>query len=194
MTPLAMRFRTILLAGALAALCAAAAMAQTSGAAPPEPADYRMDQFRAPVPATLAGGKVVETEEARRVWETKGAVFIDVLPHAPKPANLPADTVWREKARRDIPGSIWLPDTGYGALAAATLAYFERGLARASAGDKARPLLFYCLADCWQSWNAAKRALSLGYRNVIWYPQGSDGWEDAGFALENRSPEPRDRD
>jgi len=28
--------------------------------------------------------------------------------------------IWREKTRRDIPGSIWLPDTGYGELAGET--------------------------------------------------------------------------
>ena len=191
MTSIATQFRSILLAGALAALGAASALAQTPREIPPEPAGYRMEQFRAPVPATLAGAKVVGTDEVRKLWETKAAVFIDVLPRAPKPTNLPPDTVWRDKPRRDIPGSIWLVDTGYGALAAPTLAYFERGLAKASGGDKARPLVFYCLTDCWMSWNAGKRALTLGYSNVIWYPQGTDGWESAGFALEDRVPEPR---
>ena len=42
-------------------------------------------------------------------------------------------------------------------------AYFADGLERAARGDQSTPLVFYCLADCWQSWNAAKRALSLGY-------------------------------
>ena len=27
------------------------------------------------------------------------------------------------------------------------------------------------------SWNAAKRVLTMGYRNVAWYPDGTDGWE-----------------
>ena len=37
-----------------------------------------------------------------------------MLPRPPKPNNLPAGTVWRDKPRLNIPGSIWLPDTGYG--------------------------------------------------------------------------------
>ncbi len=38
------------------------------------------------------------------------------------------------------------------------------------------PVLFFCLAECWMSWNAAKRALEYGYSNVFWYPEGTDGW------------------
>jgi coenzyme PQQ precursor peptide PqqA len=40
------------------------------------------------------------------------------------------------------------------------------------------------------SWNAAKRALALGYRNVVWYPEGSDGWAAAGLPLQAAEPEP----
>src|SRR5258708_39901273 len=84
---------------------------------PPEPEGYRTDNYRAPVPATLAGGKVLATQEAEAIWRAGTGVFIDVLPRAPKPQNLPAGTVWRDRPRLNIPGSIWLPDTGYGSLA-----------------------------------------------------------------------------
>jgi PQQ-dependent catabolism-associated CXXCW motif protein len=160
---------------------------------PPEPEGYRMEEYRAPVPATLAGARVIDTAEAERVWESKAAAFVDVLPQPPKPANLPAGTVWRDKPRHDIPGSIWLPDTGYGLMPDDRMDYFQRGLAKASGGDKARALVFYCLDNCWMSWNAAKRAISLGYSAVSWYPAGTDGWSEAGLPLELRSPEPRDR-
>jgi len=46
------------------------------------------------------------------------------------------------------------------------------------------------MADCWMSWNAGKRALSLGYVHVLWYPDGTDGWAAAGYPLEERNPEP----
>ena len=92
--------------------------------------------------------------------------------------------------RLDIPGSLWLPDTGYGELAPVMLDYFRRGLDRALDGRQ-RPLVFYCLKDCWMSWNAAKRALAQGYSNVAWYPGGSDGWAAAGLPVEKRTPEPR---
>jgi len=157
----------------------------------PEPEGYRTDNYRAPVLATLAGARVLATGEAEAIWRAGAGVFIDVLPHAPKPQNLPAGTIWREKPRLNIPGSIWLPDTGYGALAAATDDYLRHGLARASGGNHATLLVIYCQADCWMSWNAAKRALSYGYRNVAWYPDGTDGWQRADLPAAESQPEPR---
>jgi PQQ-dependent catabolism-associated CXXCW motif protein len=171
---------------------AAAVGGETNAAKPAEPAGYRLSDYRAPVPATLKGAKVLDTARAAEIWQARSAVFIDALPRPPKPEGLPKDAVWREQPRFDIPGSVWLPDTGYGELAAPTQRYFERGLARASGGDKKKPLVFYCLADCWMSWNAAKRAMRLGYANVSWYPDGTDGWAKDGRPLEERKPEPRE--
>ena len=85
-----------------------------------------------------------------------------------------------------------MPDTGYGELAAPTQRYLEKGLAQATQGDKTKPLVFYCQRDCWMSWNAAKRALALGYADVSWYPDGVDGWAEAGQKLEPRQPEPHE--
>jgi PQQ-dependent catabolism-associated CXXCW motif protein len=158
---------------------------------PPEPAGYRTENYRAPVPATLAGVRVLATGEAEAIWRSGAGVFIDVLPRPPKPQNLPAGTVWRDKPRLNIPGSIWLPDTGYGTLAAATEDYLRDGLARASGGNKAKLLVIYCQADCWMSWNAAKRVLSYGYSNVAWYPEGTDGWQWANLPVADSQPEPR---
>jgi PQQ-dependent catabolism-associated CXXCW motif protein len=157
----------------------------------PEPESYRTEDYRAPVPTTLSGGRVLTTTEAEAIWRAKSGVFIDVLPRPPKPKNLPEGTVWRDKPRFNMPGSVWLPDTGYGALAAPTEAYLRQGLARATGGDKARQLVIYCQEDCWMSWNAAKRILSYGYSNVAWYPEGTDGWERAGLPLSKAQPQPR---
>jgi PQQ-dependent catabolism-associated CXXCW motif protein len=164
------------------------ALAQESA---PEPDGYRTENYRATVPATLAGARVLTTAEAEAIWRAGTAVFVDVLPRAPKPQNLPAGTIWRDKPRLNIPGSVWLPDTGYGALAAATEDYLRGGLARASGNGNAKLLVIYCQADCWMSWNAAKRVLSYGYRNVAWYPLGTDGWEAANLPVAESQPEPR---
>ena len=96
--------------------------------------------------------------------------------------------------RRDIPGSVWLPDTGYGELAMETENYFRLGLERVTQNDGAKLLVFYCLRDCWMSWNAAKRALALGYKNVAWYPDGTDGTgRPAGLPSQEVKPEPGKR-
>lgn len=177
-----------LLIALLAAAVATAAYAQQQE--PFEPDDYRTQNYRAPVPATLQGARVLTTAEAEPIWRDRRGVFIDVLPRPPKPKNLPAGTVWRDKPRFDIPGSIWLPDTGYGRLAAGTEHYFQIGLKHAAGGNKDALLVFYCLADCWMSWNAAKRALSYGYRNVAWYPEGTDGWTRAELPTAESQPRP----
>lgn len=153
-----------------------------------EPSGYRMDEYRAPVPDTLKGATVVTTGEAETLWREGKTVFFDVMPYTPKPANLPAGTLWRDKVREDIPGSIWLANVGYGALPDETTAYFRTKLEERTGSDKEKPILFYCMTDCWMSWNAAKRAVEWGYASVHWYPLGSDGWAKAGLPLVENHP------
>ena len=142
-----------------------------------EPSSYRMDHYRGPVPETLAGATVVNDQQAHRVWKDGKTAFIDVLPRPPKPEGLPKGTIFREKPRHSIPGAIWLPNVGYGAIHETVDAYFRAGLRHATDDDLDHPVLFFCLAECWMSWNAAKRALAYGYTNVLWYPEGTDGWQ-----------------
>jgi PQQ-dependent catabolism-associated CXXCW motif protein len=173
-----------------AALCLSLGPIAASAQSVPEPADFRMDAYKAPVPTTLQGARVVSTEEAAGLWRESAAIFVDVLPRPPKP-DLPEGTVWREHPHRDIPGSVWLPDVGYGALSPEMEEWFEANLAKLAAGHATRPMVIYCRADCWMSWNAAKRAVGWGYPGIVWYPDGTDGWEAAGLPLEERIPEPR---
>jgi PQQ-dependent catabolism-associated CXXCW motif protein len=181
------------LAGLVLAAFAFAFPAHAQGNAP-EPEGYRTDDYRAAVPATLAGARVVSTAEAEAIWRSGSGAFIDVLPRPPKPPNLPPGTVWRERPRLNIPGSVWLPDTGYGTLAPATENYLRQGLDHAAGGNKAKLLVIYCLADCWMSWNAAKRAQSYGYSNVAWYPEGTDGWRRADLPVAESQPQPREEE
>lgn len=141
-----------------------------------EPDDYKMEHYRGPVPMSLDGATVVGSESAHALWKTDRVAFIDVLPRAPKPKNLPKGTLWRDKPRHSIPGSIWLPNVGYGALADITHEYFKSGLAKVSNGDLDHPVVFFCLDECWMSWNAAKRAIEYGHTHVFWFPEGTDGW------------------
>jgi PQQ-dependent catabolism-associated CXXCW motif protein len=154
----------------------------------PEPAGYRMDQYRAPVPATLSGGTVLDTAGVQELLKLPGTILIDVLPAQKRPDNLPANTLWIPKARLNVPGSVWLPDVGRGALSESTEEYYKHNLARLSGADRNRRIVIYCLAQCWMSWNAAKRAIEYGYSSVYWYPGGTDDWTAAGLPTEKSEP------
>lgn len=158
---------------------------------PPEPSDYRMDEYRKPVPATLKGATVLTSEKAGELWTKKEAIFIDVYPRAPKPPNLPAGTFWREPVHHTIENATWLANVGYGVIAPAVEEYFKTNLEKLTGGDKGKAIVFYCLRDCWMSWNAAKRAMTYGYSNVMWYPDGTDGWQEIGLPVVDMKPVPQ---
>ena len=66
---------------------------------PPEPTEYRTKDYRAPTPAGLAGARVVSTAEAERLWQDRSAIFVDVLPRAPRPGQSAAgDDLARQAA------------------------------------------------------------------------------------------------
>jgi PQQ-dependent catabolism-associated CXXCW motif protein len=157
----------------------------------PEPDGYRIDGYREPVPATLTGARrVLSPEEAVELWQSGTAVFIDVYPRAPKPPNLPAGTIWREPTHQTIENAVWVPNVGYGTVSDAIDAYFKRQLEELSAGDRDKAIVFFCLRNCWMSWNAAKRAISYGYSNVMWSPDGTDAWQEIGQFMEDALPRP----
>ncbi|KRE15794.1 rhodanese [Bosea sp. Root381] len=157
---------------------------------PEEPAEYRTDLYRGPVPATLRGARVIDVEIAERLWRERSAIFIDVLPRPMKPANLPANIVWREPPHRSIPDAAWLANLGYGIVPEPLQRGFQARLETLTGRDRTRLLVFFCQRQCWMSWNAAKRAVSWGYQNVAWFPEGTDGWSDALLPLADVAPEP----
>lgn len=156
----------------------------------PEPSDYRQDNYRADVPATLKGATVVDAERVHAMMAEQAVVVIDVFPQPPRPAELPATTLWHPPVRHDIPGSIWLANVGFGGLSAEMETYFKKSLEGVSFGQKDRKLVFYCEAKCWMSWNAAKRAVEYGYTAVYWFPGGMQDWTAAGYPTLLNAPIP----
>jgi PQQ-dependent catabolism-associated CXXCW motif protein len=156
----------------------------------PEPSGYRQDNYRAETPPTLKGATAIDAGQLHEMMARDPVVVIDVLPRPPRPAGLPATTLWHPPARRDIPGSIWLANVGFGELSAEMDAYFRQALERVTFGRKDRKLAFYCEANCWMSWNAAKRALAYGYASVYWFPGGMQDWTAAGYPTLLNAPIP----
>ncbi len=172
-----------------AALLATALLAGPAFAAPvEEPPGFRLSDYRAPTPAGVTGAVTVDTAAARTLLERGAAIpiYVQKLDRS----SLPGAPWLLSKPFAQIPGSVWLPNVGLGAPDPATLAWFQAQLDRLTGGDRARGLLFYCLSDCWLSWNAAKRAVLAGHTGVHWYPAGVDGWAEAGLPTENAQPLP----
>jgi PQQ-dependent catabolism-associated CXXCW motif protein len=150
-----------------------------------QPAGYRMKFYDDKVPAELDGASTITAVEVKRLQEFATTVVVDVIPESRIPNVLPEGQIWLPVDHKGVPGAIWLPDTGYGVLSDITEKYFIHHLNVATNGSKNHAVIFYCRSDCWMSWNAAKRALSYGYANVYWFPDGVEDWlfEDYDFEV-----------
>ncbi len=167
-----------LCAAALAVLCLLTAQAVRAQA--PEPSQFRMDHYKGEVPATLQGASVIHTDALAALLAREHPLVIDVLPAPVPPPDARPGLPRLVQPHRAIPGSIWLPDIGRGALNPEIESRFRARLAALTGGNLRARLVFTCLSHCWMSWNAAKRAKGYGYTGVIWYPDGVDGWSAAG--------------
>ena len=151
-------------------LLASASVALAEDESPPEPDGIWQGPLLGPVPATLAGGTVIDTATLSDAIRPRGAVLIDVLPAQRRPAG--QTTPWMPVPHRNIPHSIWMPGIGSGVITAEMTDYFTNRLAELTGQDREKMIVFYCRPNCWASWNAAKRAIANGYRHVNWYPGG----------------------
>jgi PQQ-dependent catabolism-associated CXXCW motif protein len=106
-------------------------------------------------------------------------VLIDVANAPRRPPNLRPGAVWLPLTHRDIPTSVWIPGAGLGAIPPEANTAYRTRLAALTHNNPSTKIVIYCHERCWLSWNAAKRAISYGYRNVAWYPDGVEGWTSA---------------
>ena len=127
----------------------------------------------------------------------------DGPPHAPTPASIPGGQVITTQGvvallqQRQTPvvvldvlgGQEHLPNAMPAAAAAQGGSYndqmqqqFGQFLQQLTQGNKQIPLVLYCLSPhCWMSYNAALRAIHLGYTNVLWYRGGIEAWKANGL-------------
>ncbi|AOX08983.1 sulfurtransferase [Pseudomonas putida JB] len=147
---------------------------------------YRTTHYRSPTPQQVEGGQVVDTATLQGLLgQTPRPVLIDVYRRQWLQGRFIED-----EPHSNLPGSLWLANTGDGELNPAWQDYFVRNLQKATAGHPDQPLVFYCRSDCWLSWNAVKRAKALGYNNLYWYRDGLDAWQQANLPLQPAQPVP----
>jgi PQQ-dependent catabolism-associated CXXCW motif protein len=87
---------------------------------------------------------------------------------------------------RTLPGAIYIPGAGDpGTFRDRLQRRLSSVLAQLTSQDANRTLVFLCQGSkCWESYNAALRAMQLGYRNVLWYRGGLSAWIAANQQLQ----------
>jgi len=123
-----------------------------------------------PTPLVIPGARRIGTAEMLRLVNTD-AILIDVL---------------RDSGQHTIPSSIYIPGAGDGGNFHDRIQRrFGQVLSQLTSQDANRELAFFCQgAQCWESYNAALRAVQLGYRNVLWYRGGIQAWAAAKLPLQ----------
>ncbi|MEM6940698.1 MAG: rhodanese-like domain-containing protein [Pseudomonadota bacterium] len=123
-----------------------------------------------PTPASIPGGQVITTKGLIELVQSQRTPYVlfDVLGG---PQMMPGATPFVQAAQ---PGRF---DDQISQQIGQAL---QQGLQ----GNRQIPLVFYCQSvQCWMSYNAALRAINLGYQNVLWYRGGIEAWQMAGGPL-----------
>jgi PQQ-dependent catabolism-associated CXXCW motif protein len=124
-------------------------------------------------PLSIPGGRVIgtrELESALNRGTLEGVPFLTV-------------DAWRRSDSEQvyIPGSKYIGYAGdYGTFDDGIQRRLKEELAKLTKDNLDMPLVFFCIgAKCWESYNAALRAIKLGYRKVYWYRGGIGAWQAA---------------
>lgn len=149
---------------------------------------YRAARYRAPIDRDPVPARRIALPAALTLAAGRDAILIDVTP-AEGGVRDAVSGRWRlAEAHQTLPGALWFPETGR----ASPDPVLWRGLVgRLGALRRAHPgvpIVVFCRADCWMSWNAARRLAGGGMGGVWWLAEGIDGWHDAGQPLVNAVP------
>lgn len=131
-----------------------------------------------PTPNQIPGGQVITTKGLLPLLQgTQGVtpVVLDVLGSAQQlPNAIPATMAAQAGSFKDP-----------------IQQQFGQMLQQVTRGNREVPLVLYCQGpQCWMSYNAALRAINLGYRNVLWYRGGLEAWQRAGLPVANAQQRP----
>lgn len=139
----------------------------------PPQAQLHAGAMHGPTPTSIPGGQVITTPQLTALMQQaqgqpNGALLFHVLGSPPM-----------------IPGAIQAaPASAPGTFSDQTQQEFGQFLQQTTQGNRARPLVFYCQSThCWMSYNAALRAINMGFTQVLWYRGGIEAWQQSGQSL-----------
>ena len=141
---------------------------QDMGVSPPR--TLHTGAMHGPTPNQIPGGQVITTKGLVALLQNQQAraLVFDVL-----------------GSPQQLPNAIAaVPAAQPGDFRDQTQQEFSRFLQQMTQGNREVPLVFYCQGpQCWMSYNAALRAVNMGYKNVLWYRGGLEAWQRAGLPL-----------
>jgi PQQ-dependent catabolism-associated CXXCW motif protein len=144
----------------------------------PADAELHAGAMHGATPASIPGGQLVTT---RQLVATLGAQR-DVGPNALPPLLLFDVLGGAER----LPGALnAVPAHQPGSFDDNVQREFGAFLRQVTQGRQDRPMVFYCQSTmCWMSYNAALRAIRMGYQKVGWYRGGVEAWKEAGLPIQ----------
>lgn len=123
----------------------------------------------APTPASIPGGQIITTKGLVALLNPQSGMPVVVLDVLGGSQTLP-------NARPAVVAS------QAGSFNDETQRMFGQYLQQLTNNNRETPIVLYCAsAECWMSYNAALRAIRLGYTNVLWYRGGLEAWQQAGL-------------
>ncbi len=123
-----------------------------------------------PTPNSIPGGRLVTTRE-----------IVDLVQRTQGDRNTAPRSFDILGSPERLPGALLAVPAGQpGSFDDATQREFGQFLQGVMQGRKDLPMIFYCAStQCWMSYNAALRAIRLGYSKVLWYRGGVEAWKYA---------------
>ena len=129
-------------------------------------------EARPKTPTTIAGGKVISAEEAKKHLDAKSATFIDMR-----------SAMGYGKGR--VPGAVSVTYREKSDFSANFDASLDGMDMEKLPQDKARPVIFYGHGDDgWKGYKGAVLAIKAGHKNVMFYRDGWAGWEAKSYPIE----------
>jgi PQQ-dependent catabolism-associated CXXCW motif protein len=129
------------------------------------PQQQLQTSLHGPTPTSIPGGQTVTTDRLLALYQQgaqNGLLVFHVLGPGPMLPN----------AQNAAPAS------QPGTFDDQTQQQFGQYLQQVTQGNRARPLVFYCQStQCWMSYNAALRAIRMGFTQVYWYRGGIEAWQ-----------------
>lgn len=148
----------------------------------PPQGELKTGEMHAPTPASIPGGQLITTDRLLNLYQQHqqqqgGLLVFDVLGSG---QSLPMAQNALGAAQ---PGS----------FSDQVQQQFGQYLQQVTQGNTQLPLVFYCQGTyCWMSYNAALRAINLGYRQVYWYRGGVEAWyqmQQLAMSMQGQMPQ-----